>query len=140
MSFKAQVGQFGAEHLLVMKHAIELFNTRFYWECHEELEHHWLEARGDNARYVYWAVIQVAAALVHYETKNLTGVQGMLGKAREKIKRARESYVESEILRYNLDWVNFSKLIENSPEKGELSEYENIYLYQFPKPDMWRYE
>ena len=133
-------GQFDRDHLTVMRQGIVLFNTRYYWECHEELEHHWLEARGDNARYVYWAVIQVAAALVHYETKNLTGVQGMLKKAREKIRQVQLTYVESDLLRYNLDWTRSSELVLSSPVAGEIADYEPIYRYQFPHPDSWRYE
>ena len=133
------IGKFDAENLKVMEKGIELFNARYYWECHEELEHHWLESRGDNARYIYWAVIQVAAAMVHFETDNLIGVQGMLKKARDKIRRGRESHVESDILLYNLDWVRFSKLVEMGPEKGELDEYQAIYRFQFPSPAQWRY-
>lgn len=137
---KPEIGQFDSEHLRHMAKGVELYNNGFYWECHEELEHHWLEARGDNARYIYWAVIQVAAALVHYETENLIGVQGMLKKARDKIRRARESHVESDILHYNLDWVNFSKLVERSPLAGEMSDYDKLAKFKFPAPKDWRFE
>ncbi len=136
---KPEIGQFDSEHLRHMTKGIELYNSSFYWECHEELEHHWLEARGDNARYIYWAVIQVAAALVHYETKNLIGVQGMLKKARDKIRRARESHVESDILHYNLNWATFSRLVESSPVAGEMSEYDELVNFRFPSPQDWRY-
>ena len=47
--------------------------SKKYWECHEELEHHWLEDAGDNARLIYWAVIQVAAAMYHFRDDNLKG-------------------------------------------------------------------
>ena len=72
-----------------------MFNEQKYWECHEELEHHWLEDSGDNARLIYWAVIQVAAAMYHYRDKNLIGVQGLLKKARDKLVRAEKNKVET---------------------------------------------
>lgn len=136
---KPEIGQFDSDHLRLMTKGVELYNKRHFWECHEELEHHWLEARGENARYIFWAVIQVAAALVHFETKNLIGVQGMLKKARDKIRRARESHVESDILHYNLNWTTFCELVESSPVAGSLADYEKLANFRFPAPEEWRY-
>lgn len=134
-----QVGQFDASHLQDMKRGIELFNDRFYWECHEELEHHWLELRGDSCRLIFWAVIQVAAALVHYEMNNLSGVQGMLGKARDKIRKAKDACVASELLYRNLDWRHFCELVESAPLNGELEDYKEIAQFQFPSPAKWSF-
>ena len=54
---------FDQTHLAIMEQGIYLFNAQKYWECHEELEHHWLEEPGP-IRNVYWAVIQVAASMM----------------------------------------------------------------------------
>ena len=59
------MSQFSLSELEKMSEAVRLFNAQKYWECHEELEHHWLEEPGP-LRNVYWAVIQVAAAMIHY--------------------------------------------------------------------------
>ena len=72
-----EYGQFSESHLLKIRKGVEFYNVRKYWECHEELEDHWLEDRGDNARYVYWVIIQAATALFHYEDGNLAGATGM---------------------------------------------------------------
>ena len=80
-------GQFTPEHFEKMRKGVELFNEQKYWECHEELEHHWLEDAGDNARLIYWAVIQVAAAMYHYRDENLQGVHGLIYKAKDKLNR-----------------------------------------------------
>lgn len=58
MTDEYHFGQFTKEHLCDVRKGVVLFNQQKYWECHEELEHHWLESRGDNARLVYWAVIK----------------------------------------------------------------------------------
>ena len=78
MSDDYSYGQFSPEHFEKMKKGIELFNQQMYWECHEELEHHWLEDAGDNARLIYWSVIQVAAAMYHFRDENMEGVHGLL--------------------------------------------------------------
>ena len=80
-------GQFTEEHLENTKEGVLLFNEQKYWECHEVLEDHWLESRGDNARYVYWAIIQVAAAMIHYRDENLSGARGLIAKAKEKFQK-----------------------------------------------------
>lgn len=77
-------GQFQIEHLRKIKKGIELFNKGKYWQCHEELEDHWLEDRGDNARYVYWTIIQIATALFHALDKNINGALGQIEKAQKK--------------------------------------------------------
>ena len=46
MSENYHFGQFTPEHFEKMKKGVQLFNEQKYWECHEELEHHWLEDAG----------------------------------------------------------------------------------------------
>ncbi len=86
---------FDADHLQKMAESIRLFNQQKYWECHEALEDLWMEDRQDPVRNVYWAVIQVAAACIHYRDSNLVGCQGMIAKAKEKFRRCRELNVVS---------------------------------------------
>ena len=124
-------GQFTPEHFDKMRKGIELFNEQKYWECHEELEHHWLEDAGDNARLIYWAVIQVAAAMYHYRDDNLEGVHGLLYKAKDKLGRGIQNKVETEYLLSHVNWNEFRRLVLSSPKKGKLSEYENIYNFRF---------
>ena len=136
MSEKYFFGQFGPEHFDKMKAGVSLFNEQKYWECHEELEHHWLEDAGDNARLIYWAIIQVAAAMYHYRDGNLEGVHGLLFKAKNKLQRASDHKVETDYLLEHINWQEFRKLIINSPERGELLEYQEIYDFRF-KGSAW---
>lgn len=124
-------GQFTPEHFEKMRKGIELFNEQKYWECHEELEHHWLEDAGDNARLIYWAVIQVAAAMYHFRDENLQGVHGLLYKAKDKLNRGIKNRVETRYLLEHINWNEFRQLILNSPQKGNLSEYQHIYDFRF---------
>ncbi len=126
-------GQFQNEHLDKIQKGVELFNSQMYWECHEELEDHWMEDVTDNARYVYWVIIQAATACYHYRNQNLEGAKGQIQRAKEKIKKCRELKVETSILIENLDWKNFTSLIESIPENSTLEDYTNLYKYQFPK-------
>ena len=131
MSEQYFFGQFTPEHFSKMRKGIDLFNEQKYWECHEELEHHWLEDAGDNARLIYWAVIQVAAAMYHYRDSNLEGVHGLIAKAKEKFQRAEKNRVETNYLRENLNWDEFKKLTLDAPQKGELQEYQSLYDFRF---------
>ena len=75
---------FNESEIPVIKEGIRLFNDEMYWECHEELEHHWIELNPNPVRYVYWAVLQVAVCLYHVREENILGAQGLLKKAKEK--------------------------------------------------------
>lgn len=125
---------FDAEHLEKMKSGIKCFNDQHYWECHEELEHVWLEDRQDPHRYVYWAVIQVAASMVHYREGKLVGAAGMMNKAREKFRKCRELYILSPLLEEQLQWSELESLVNSIPEKPtDLAPFEPIWNFRFKR-------
>ena len=125
-------GQFTPDHLLKMKEGVELFNEQKYWECHESLEHVWLEDRQDAARNVYWAVIQVAASCIHYRNQNIIGAEGMINKAREKFKRCREMNILTDLVFKHLDWEELENLVDAIPDKNsELQDYVKIFNFRF---------
>ncbi len=128
---------FEVEHLKKMKHGVQLFNEGKYWECHEELEDHWLEDTGDNARYVYWAVIQVATALYHYENGNLAGAKGMINKSRDKIIKCEKYGIESDIMNKFLQWKLFKKLIASIPIEPSMDSFKELSQFKFSRPDKW---
>ncbi|MBC98142.1 MAG: hypothetical protein CME63_10355 [Halobacteriovoraceae bacterium] len=134
---KDSMSQFEIEHLKKMKQGIQYFNEAKYWECHEELEDHWLEDMGDNARYVYWTIIQVATSLYHYEDGNLAGARGMMNKARDKISKCRMYGVESEIMNKFLQWKLFTKLVSEVPTEPSLDDFKKISQFKFSRPDKW---
>ena len=123
-----------------MKQGAKLFNEQYYWECHEALEEVWLEDRGDPARYVYWAVIQVACCLLHWRDGNLVGAEGMLDKAKGKLKRWEKEEAENPLLERNLYWSEFSREISALGKGASLEGYKNLARFRFKNPDEWEYD
>jgi uncharacterized protein len=124
-------GQFTREHLLKIKRGIELFNSGHYWECHEELESHWLEDRGDNARYVYWAILQVATALFHWSDNNLMGARGQLRRALEKLDKLERLHVETPVLYNDLSWQEFKHLVRAIGSDPKLEDFKRLSRFKF---------
>lgn len=125
-------GQFSLEHLQKMKEGIELFNEQKYWECHESFEHLWLEDRQDDARNVYWAIIQVAAACIHYRDSNLPGAQGMIAKAKEKFRRCHEKNVLTALVHERLDWDRLEKIVGRIPDsQPALEDFKELFEFRF---------
>ena len=125
-------GQFTPEHLAKIQEGIELFNEQKYWECHESLEDLWMEDKNDSARYIYWAIIQVAAACIHYRDSKIIGAQGMINKAREKFRRSRELHVLTPLVLKYLDWEELEKLVAQIKEKdAKLEDFEELYNFRF---------
>jgi hypothetical protein len=124
---------FQEEHLERMQEGIILFNQQKYWECHEVFEDLWAEDAHDPVRYIYWAIIQVAAACIHYRDKNLIGAQGMVFKAKEKFKKAHDLHILSDLALQKLDWEELEHLAMRVPEtqKSSLQDFEDLYSFRF---------
>ena len=125
---------FEQEHLDKMREGILLFNEQKYWECHEALEDIWVEDNHDPVRYIYWAVIQVAAACIHFRENNLIGAQGMIAKAKEKFKKCRELSILSELAFEKLDWKRIESIVMKIPDSqsSQLKDFEEIFSFRFP--------
>lgn len=125
-------GQFTPDHLFKIKEGVELFNEQKYWECHEVLEDLWMEDRMDAARNVYWAIIQVAAACIHYRDGKITGALGMVKKAKEKFRRCHEQHVLTPIVLKYLDWEELETLVMSIKEQDAmLSDFEALFNFRF---------
>jgi predicted metal-dependent hydrolase len=116
-----------------MAEGVLLFNQQKYWECHESLEEVWLEDRQDPARNVYWAVIQVAAACIHYRDKKIIGAQGMIMKSKEKFRRCRDMHILSDLMFTYLDWQELEDLVMKIPDgdKSQLDDFSELYNFRF---------
>lgn len=131
------MGQFDQTHLQIIAEGIRLFNAQKYWECHEELEHHWLEDPGP-IRNVYWAVIQVAASMIHYRNDNIIGALGLLKKAKQKFDRCEQFGIESKLLEENLSWTVLKKMVREVPDDAELPAFSKLYEFRFKDPEQWK--
>ena len=130
-------GTFGPEHLGKIKKGIILYNKEMFWECHEELEGPWLEGRGDHARNVYWAVIQVAAALFHYIDDRYEGAVGMIVKAKNKFDECEKLNVETDLMEQYLSWTKFKGLVRGVPFSPKLQDFDELYGFKFIDPFEW---
>ena len=91
---------FYAEHELAYPReylkGIEHFNTRFYFEAHEEWEEAWLRSSGDMKTF-YQMLIQAAVGLHHYEGGNARGVRGMYKAVMEKAPRLPQVFMSLDV-------------------------------------------
>lgn len=130
------MGQFGQTHLQTIAEGIRLFNAQKYWECHEELEYHWMEEPGP-IRNVYWAVIQVAASMIHYRENNLVGARGLQQKAKQKFDRCEQFKVESELLERNLSWTELKSMVREITVESTLPHFKKLFEFRFKDPQTW---
>jgi uncharacterized protein len=131
------MSQFERIHLQTISEGIVLFNAQKYWECHEELEHHWLEEPGP-LRNVYWAVIQVAASMIHYRDGNIVGARGLIKKAKQKFERCESFHVESDLLRSKLSWIELKKMVRAVPDDPVLEDFKELFEFRFEDPALWK--
>lgn len=131
------MSQFNEENLALMAEGIRLFNNQLYWECHEEFEHHWLEEPGP-IRNVYWAIIQVAAAMIHYRNKNLVGARGLIYKAKQKFSRCEDTHIESDLLMSELSWNELKSMVRNVPDVPEIEDFKYLFEFRFKDPSEWK--
>lgn len=125
-------GQFSPEHLAKMAEGIALFNEQKYWECHESFEDLWMEDKNDPARNIYWAIIQVAAACIHYRDDKIVGAQGMINKSKEKFRRCREQNILTPLALKFLDWEELEKLVMKIKDKdAQLQDFEELFNFRF---------
>lgn len=131
-------GQFTPDHLRACSEGVKLYNERKFWECHEDLEDHWIEDISDNARYVYWAIIQVAASLYHLRNANMAGARGMIIKAQDKISQCKKRKVITDIMYNYLSWDEFSDLVMKVPgNEAEIEDFDDLYEFRFIAPENW---
>jgi uncharacterized protein len=124
-------GQFSYDHLKKISDGIELFNDEKYWECHEFLEGLWLEDIADNARLVYWAILQVAVSLYHLREDNLVGAAGLLKKAKDKFSRCEKLKVETPLLFDHLNWGGLKKTVRSIPESPNKNDFRALLNFKF---------
>lgn len=114
-----------------MKDGIEQFNSQKYWECHEELEEIWIEDSSDDVRNVYWAIIQVAASLIHYRDGRITGSTGLINKAKEKFMRCENMNIETPLLYEFLNWKELKELVFKIPREPTLEDFKDLFKFRF---------
>ena len=131
VEMRSSRGQFSRQHLELSREGLALFNQQLYWECHEVFEELWKEDRGDHARYVWWAIIQVAAAMIHYRDQKLRGAQSLIKKAREKFDKCEELGVETSWMDQQLGWAQLKSLVRQVPNEPQLEDFSQLFEFRF---------
>jgi len=126
-----EFGRFTQEHYDLLVPGLKLFNSGDYWLCHEEVEDLWMDHIGDNARYVFWVVIQIATSLYHLEDENMAGASGMINKAKRKIEFIEKNHVESKILEDKLQWFKVKSIVMGIPSKPSFSDFKELENFKF---------
>ena len=116
-----------------LKKGLDLFNAEQFWDCHEELEEHWLEASSDLEKFLYWVVIQAATVNFHYLRENFNGAHGLLTKSKKKVKRIEELTDDKMNLEKILDWQELTTILNNIHENDSLNKFIPLYEFKFKK-------
>ncbi|WP_161635985.1 DUF309 domain-containing protein [Desulfonatronovibrio hydrogenovorans] len=66
-----------SEEFVQLQKAVEQFNNKAFYACHETLEELWL-ADKSSQRDVYKGILQIAVALFHMERNNIRGAMRLL--------------------------------------------------------------
>ncbi|MBI4853887.1 MAG: DUF309 domain-containing protein [Acidobacteria bacterium] len=85
---------------------IDLFNKGKYWHAHEAWEHIWKESKGEKKLF-YQGLIQVAAALFHYEKNNARGAHLCINNALKKLETLPSPYMSLELKSFTKELRNF---------------------------------
>lgn len=110
---------------------LKLFNSEMYWECHEYLEDLWREETAD-VRFVYWAIIQVASALLHFKNQNKIGAFGLLKKSKEKFLKVSVNKLLEEKLQWSiLKEIVFQIEFDEKKNDQTLSVFNHLYEFKF---------
>ena len=111
----------------------ELFREEKFFEAHEVLEALWRETKGAK-RDFYQGLIQLAAALVHYQKGNLTGAKELFKTASRYLEpygRIEEGVRLDPILK---EYTQFLEIWSRHPDKPELARtfLPRVGLYRYP--------
>ena len=78
---------------------LDLFNRRFYYECHDLWEEVWAEAKGKEKLF-YQALIMSAVSLYHFGNENLEGALSCHRKAGERFGRLPDRFLGFDVSQF----------------------------------------
>ncbi len=90
-----------------------LFNSGFYFECHEYLEEVWLEEKGRKKSFLK-GLIQASVALYHLQYKNIKGAVKYFERTNSRLKEFAPVYLAIDVKAFLSDIGNALKILEES--------------------------
>jgi hypothetical protein len=97
-----------------------LFQEEKYFEAHEVLEGLWRETK-DKKRDFYHGLIQLAAALVHFQKGNLHGAKELFRTASRYLKPYLPRYEGVFLSKVLKDYEAFLEVWSQAPQEGRLA-------------------
>jgi len=114
-------------------HAIELFNSKYFWECHEVLEDIWMIKQAPVKTFLQ-GIIQAAAAFYHVLNENPRGAIKLAQDAQKKLEKFNSVYLELEISSLKKSLKQFeSEAQEMLDQKRTLFSLDLIPLLKVPE-------
>src|SRR2546428_106230 len=108
----------------LLRHGIDLFNRRRFFESHEALEEIWMAARGPERLFLQ-ALIHFAVGFYHHQRRNQAGAERQLRKGLRKISGYVPAFlgVETEKLRDEV-----SRRLEIIEQGGVIDDFPRIAI------------
>jgi uncharacterized protein len=81
--------------------AIQQFNDREFFACHETLEHLWLQTENPDEKLLYQGLLQIAVGFLHWQRGNFHGAQKKLNSGVAKLQLIQQPAVFASWLELN---------------------------------------
>ena len=95
-----------------LRHFLELYGERRFWDSHEALETAWRESRSD----FYHGLILYASAWVHWERKNAHGVRAQLEKALARLEPYPSAYLGLDVAQLRAHCIASRHEVAENPD------------------------
>ncbi len=114
-------------------HALKLFNTKYFWECHEVLEDIWMTKQAPLKTFLQ-GIIQSAAAFYHVLGENPRGVIKLSQDAQNKFLNFSDSHLGVDLVALKAALVRFaSEAQEILDQKRSLFSLDQIPILNVPE-------
>jgi predicted metal-dependent hydrolase len=128
--------QLTPEERALFDRGVELFNTGFFFECHDALEDVWSGVRGPS-RDFFQGLIQVSVAFHHLTNGNPAGAQSLLGRALARFEKYPARYFGFDLAAHRAELTEWRDRIA-AASGAELSHaaLPRWRFLRFPSPDV----
>ncbi|MGB7292244.1 MAG: DUF309 domain-containing protein [Thermodesulfobacteriota bacterium] len=110
-----------------VKVGVMLFNSGFFFECHEYLEEIWSKEKGREKSFLK-GLIHGCVAFYHLEYENIKGTVNYLKRSYAKLKEFQPGFLGMDVGRFLSDIDKASKVLEESDSKYSIDDAPTIKL------------
>ncbi len=95
---------------------VKLFNAERFFDAHEAWETIWLESRSEEKKFLQ-GLIQLAAALHHFQRGNLPGAQSLMEEGTSKLRQFGPIHRGLNLEKLLADLVPWREFLQSKPQK-----------------------